>query len=225
MPPTKEEDIEKAVENIMSPFYEGGKDEDGEPNRHPFWDFYRIGGRYAGVKFEASLDPLVLESFRTWLEQEKITVSGFQAGKQEISPADQIPKVDAKWNELFPNSPLKKCPLFAHANDNRAKLFGDIMRLGDMPEKVAAAHVIIACPSFVYDDKTETGTFTGELEASSMVSDSLWNGVSHVDSKWDGLVLTAVNEHKQKKSNARADVKHLLTPNDEWLVVTVDYHT
>src|SRR5262245_27782076 len=101
LPPV--DNVEQAIGQILEPFDENGKDEDGHRNSHAFWDWYVVGGRWAGAKLQAMLDPKKLEEFNAELTKRKVTVSGIQAGKQELSPASQIPMVDALWNEFFPD--------------------------------------------------------------------------------------------------------------------------
>lgn len=69
-------DMAASVAEIMGPF-----DENGEDQPHAFWDFYVIGGRWAGQKLKASLDPKKLEAFYALLAKHKITVSGLQPCK------------------------------------------------------------------------------------------------------------------------------------------------
>lgn len=215
MPPT--DDIEAAIKSIMAPFSEN--DEDAS---HAFWDFYVIGGRWAGSKLKASLSKEKIDKFYEWLQEEKVTVAGFQAGKQEISPSSQIPKVDAKWNETFPSAEFTKCPLFAHSNDqynSESLIDGDVCSLLDLPDVMECSHVIIAKPS--YDD----GKWTGPLEAEYMLQESIWNGVTHVDTKWDGKLSTALAMYADRIKDYKAEYLEVVTPKADWLVVTVDYHS
>src|SRR6185312_2392586 len=95
MPPVA--DVKTAVAQILEPFDEQGEDEDGNPNAHGFWDWYVIGGRWAGAKLEAMFGPERLKAFRAELAERNVTISGVRFGKQELQPADQIPMVDALW--------------------------------------------------------------------------------------------------------------------------------
>lgn len=216
LPPV--ENIESALEQILQPFNENGEDEDGDSNRHAFWDFYVIGGRWAGAKLEAMLDQDKLSEFRKELATRSITVNGVQFGKPELSPASQIPLVDGLWNEYFPDSPIKVCPLLKHFNSQykHSDGFPDIMRLKDLPPSLTASHVIIAGPNWEDD---------GTLEAKYMMQDSIWNGVTHVDAKWDGNVMAVVAEHKSRLASATPEYAAKQTPQDDWLVVTIDYHS
>src|SRR6185312_17302888 len=109
------------------------------------------------------------------------TVAGLQCGKQELSPSSQIPKVDAKWNEMFPSVEFLPCPLFQHSNDQYGKglsgtLPGDVCRLDAAPPDLECEGVIFAGPAY----NSETKDHTGHLEAKFMLCDSQWNGCNHM---------------------------------------------
>jgi len=216
LPPV--DDVEQAVEQILKPFDENGKDEDGDPNRHGFWDFYVIGGRWSGVKLEVMLDPERLQVFHAELKNRKVTVSGLQFGKLTLDPGSQVAMVNSLWNEYFPESPVKVCPLFSHFNDQykHSARFPDVMRLKDMPGSLKASRVIIAGPKWNNE---------GFLAAEYMLQDSFWNGVTWVDSRWDGKVQTAIDEHNDRLKSAAPEYVARYVPKDDWLVVTVDYHS
>jgi hypothetical protein len=216
LPPV--EDVEAAVKQVLQPFDEQGVDEDGDRNSHAFWDWYVIGGRWAGAKLEAVLDPKQKDAFFEELTKRTVTVSGLQCGKQTIEPATQIQAVDALWNEMFPDAPVKVCPFFSHFNDQYkdSKGFPDIMPLKDIPKKLEAERVIIAGPSWRED---------GTLEATYMVQHSMWNGVNFVRSDWDGSVVSAIEAHKDRLKQMKHEYAEKHTPQDDWLVVTVDYHS
>lgn len=211
LPPT--DDIEGAIAAILAPFDENG---DEEIITKPFWDFYQIGGRFAGRKLLAGLGQEKVNQFYDWLQSEKITVSGLTCGKQELVPATQIPKVDAKWNEMFPSDTFQPCPIFKHSNNqhNNETLSGDICELSKIPD-LTCERVIFA--GLDYKDE--------KLEAKFMLSEDIWNGVNHIPSKWNGKVKTALNMFKRKLKNYAKDYRKKVTPKDDWLVVTVDYHS
>lgn len=204
MPPT--EDVESAVREIMKPFSEN---EDG--NNNSFWDWYVIGGRFAGAKL--NYDKSKEDAFYAWLKEEGVTVSGVQCGKQELSPDTQALKVDAKWAEMFPESGLDTCPLFAHYHDQYKDSLQppDVALLGSVAKDLSASAVIV--------------TRGDRMEAEYMIHQSMWNGVTHIDTKWDGLVLSAVEMCKERMENYKEEYKANNTPTDDWLCVTVDYHS
>lgn len=218
--------VEEAIAAVMKEYCEHGDNEDGERNRHGFWDFWSIGGRFAGTKLLAQYDEAKLEEFHAWLRQEKVTVSGVQCGKQELSPADQIPKVDAKWNEMFPSNEFLPCPLFRHSSNPYGKSLSealprDVQRLADVPETLTCSRVIFAKPS--YD--SETKQYTGPLEAEFMLVEDAWNGCNHMKVDWDGKVKTALAKYCERMKNYKQEFVAMATPKDDWLVVTVDYHS
>ena len=218
------ENIEEAIGQIMKPFdenpepKEGSDEDDASSTRYSFWDWYVIGGRWSGSKLECTLNPDRKQAFFAELTKRKITVSGVQFGKQELSPATQIPSVDALWNELFPDAAVKVCPFFSHFNDQyqHSHGFPDVMPLKDMPSCLTASHVIVAGPSWEND---------AVLEARHMVQDKTYNGISFVESAWDGLVLSAIDQHRSRLAHCKPEYAAKHMPQDDWLVVTVDYHS
>ena len=212
------DNVEEAITQIMKPFDENSSYEDDEDfSGHPFWDFWVIGGRWAGHKLTSCLDKQKMDSFYAELTDKKITVSGLQCGKQEISPSEQIPLVDEIWSSYFPEYNGRACPLFSHSNNQYVNdcLYGDVLRLKDTDENIAMSRIIFANEN--YDNSG--------LDAKEMFVKSLWNGVTHQDSAWDGTLKTAIEIYKKKIDSYKNDYKEKLTPNGDWIVVTVDYHT
>jgi len=217
MPPV--DDIEAAVEQILKDFDEQGEDEDGNANSYGFWDWYVIGGRWAGAKLEFQLGEDKIKEFRALLNEKGVTVSGFQAGKPALQPASQIEVVDALWNEYFPNSPLKQCPLFAHSNNQYDKVsgvVGDIMKFGDIDFDFTAERIIFAKPSYS-DEKI--------LQAGFMLQQDAYNGCNFMKTDWNGKFSAAKERYLKSIETYKNGYKEKYTPTDEWLVVTVDYHS
>lgn len=219
--------IEAAIESVMAQFDENQPDDDDHDTRHSFWDFYVIGGRWAGTKLMAKYDQVKISEFKKWMQDEHITVSGFRAGKQTLQPDSQIPKVVAKWNEMFPSEDVAflPCPMFSHSNDQygrdgKGMITGDICKLGEA-KNISCSRIIFAGNSFA----RETSDFTGNLEARFMLSEDFWNGVNHVKSKWDGKVKTAVEMCADNLKNAKEEYREKMLPTDDWIMVTVDYHS
>lgn len=204
MPPTA--DIDKSLISILAPF-----SEDNEDASCAFWDWWQIGGRWSGAKQEAAFPQEKLDAFRQWLTDEGVTVSGLQFGKHELSPADQIPKVDAKWREMF--GVTGPCTMFRHSNANEKTLAGDVCQLGEVSQ-ITASRVIIAGPAY-----------EGGVEACFMIEREYWNGVTHVTTAWDGTLQSALTMWKDKCANYGDEWREAHTPKSDWLVVTVDYHT
>jgi hypothetical protein len=217
--------VEDAITSILKPYCEHGDEEDGY-KKHAFWDFWSIGGRWSGNKMLAQYPKAKLDAFYDWLKSEHVTVSGLQCGKQELSPAEQIPKVDAKWNEMFPSNEFRPCPLFRHSNDPYNKtlggaLPGDVQRIADVADELTCSRVIFAAPS--YD--METKERTGPLEAVFMLIDTAWNGCNHMKVNWDGKFHSALREYLEYTKSYREDYAAKVRPTHDWLAVTVDYHS
>ena len=209
MPPT--DDVEAAVTQILTPFYEGLDHDNENANGHPFWDFWSIGGRWSGAKVRAMFSEERMDAFNAALRAAKVTVSGLVFGKEELSPCDQIPAVDALWCEHFPESPVKQCPLFKHYTGN----VGNVMRFAEIPVGITAHRVIVAGSHYKGD----------KLEVVYMIQDEAWNGVTHVKSDWDGKVMTAIEKHLKRIESYRPDYIEKVTPQPDWLVATIDYHS
>jgi hypothetical protein len=207
MPPTT--DVMGAVTRIMQPFDENLPETD-ENKSAGFWDFWEIGGRWTGEKLLCALGKERVRQFHKLLYDHNVTVSSFQAGKPTLEPASQAEKVNALWNAVFPDAPVKECPLF----DNYKGATGDIIQLGECPA-IECSHVIIAG----LDYKGEA------LQALYMLRDSVWNGVTHQDTKWDGTLASALAEWSEKLAGYKEEWRAANTPQPDWLAVTVDYHS
>ena len=204
-------DISAAVTEIMAPFYEGASNDDDHDRRHAFWDFWNIGGRWSGRKLLVQLGQERVDAFGAALNAAGITVSGFQFGKPTLNPASQLLRVNQMWNEAFPESPVKECPLFDSYKGN----YGDVMLLQDVPPGLTCDHIIIAGPNWK-DEK---------LEAQYMVRDSIWNGVTHQETAWSGRLVDAVTDWVKRLENYKPDWAETRRPAPDWQVVTVDYHS
>lgn len=212
MPPT--DDVEGAVKEIMSPFDENrsDEDEDGSDKQHVFWDWWQIGGRYSARKLRAEIGAAQLDAFHALMTERKVTVSGFQAGKPALEPVSQIPMVDQLWNETFPDSPIKQCPLFDHYKGT----VGDVSLVSETPPGLTCAHLIVAVRSPFNGDK---------LKAEVMLETSVWNGVNYIDTTWDGTVRAAIEFHEKHIDRYKPEVQEIYSIKPDWLCVTVDYHS
>lgn len=225
--PSGTDDIEAAIASVMRQFDENIDEDDEEfSSRNAFWDFYVIGGRFAGSKQLAKYDESKLEQFYQWMRDEQVTVSSLRCGKQELSPASQIGKVDAKWNEMFSTGGVMvACPIFAHSNDQYGRdgngtIEGDISTLRESRD-VKCSRVIFTGAS--YD--SEANERTGPLEAVFMLCDSAWNGVNHMGIAWDGTIGAALDLWQEKLQRYKEGYRDQMSPEDDWIVVTVDYHS
>lgn len=204
MPPT--DNVKAALEQILMPFDENG-DRELYSIQHTFWDYWTIGGRYSGSKIAQQYD---IGLFNRRLSEAKITVSGLQMGKPTLNPASQREQVEALWRETFPDAKIT-CPVFDYYNGGD----GDVATLGETTRLTQCYRVIIAGPSH---DKTV-------LAAHLMMETSYWNGVSHNSSGWDGKLDSALYAWSNELASYREDWQEGRTPTDDWLVVTVDYHS
>jgi len=202
----KTDNIEAAIKTILAPFDEGKEEDYGSG---AFWDWWVIGGRWSGIKLESKLDQDKLEEFRNKLIEMNITVSGFQCGKEEIRPASQESIVDNLWKEYFPDCGIAKCPMFKHSNSNQSIISGDIMDYDLVTDTLKISRII----------------FAGKDSAKFMLEDSYWNGVNYVDSKWNGDFKSAKEMHLKKLNMYAEEYKEKYTPMDNWVVVTIDYHS
>lgn len=226
MPPTTKQNTEAQIAFIMAPYDENidipeDRDDDdalfewASKTKQAFWDFYTIGGRFAGSKFKATLNQNKLKQFTEELDKQKITVSGIQCGKQALSPASQIPVVDKLWNEYFPGSGA--CQLFAHSNnqyDSGDAHAMDICTLDKMPHDYECEQVMIVTPQF-----------DGALGVESMFNRSIWDGRRFHDTDWSGTVGEALDRHVKRIENYVKSFQDQNTPKDDWLCVTIDYHS
>lgn len=212
IPPT--DDIDAALKSVLAPFDENISD-DCEDKRPSFWDWWIVGGRWSGSKLMSKYDAAKIDQFVTWMREEKITVSGLQFGKQELSPADQIGKVDAKWAEMF-GTEAKNCPMFKHAGDN---LPNDVCRLDEVPSSLTCERVIFAKRGY------QNGKYTGPIEAEFMLCRDQWNGCNHMKVDWNGKFHNALKKYLKSISRYEDAFKEQCTPRNDWIVVTVDYHS
>jgi hypothetical protein len=213
------EDVEKAVEEIMAPYDESPVEEDEDGlSSHAFWDFYVIGGRWAGWKLTSMLDEDKMDAFYKEMTERNVTVSGLQCGKQELQPASQIPMVDELWASYFPEYKGRACPLFKHANDQYHNdcLYGDVLRIKDVDENLKGmAKVLVA-----------SHDFSGEkLVVDFMVQDRVWNGTNYEKTIWDGTLKHALELHAKDISFYKEEYVAKHTVQDDWIMVTVDYHS
>jgi hypothetical protein len=205
MPPTN--NVEAAVSEILAPFDENAGDDEDRSSRL-FWDFWQIGGRWGSRKMTDSLGQDRLDAFYKRLTDEHITVSSFTAGKHTLQPPEQAEAVNAMWNETFPEAPVK-------VFDNYTGDTGDVMRLADTVRSLTCSHVIIAAPD--WQGKKLTAVY--------MVQDEMWNGVSFCKTTWDGTLGGALSDHAESTKGYKPEYLEKVTPLDDWLVVTVDYHS
>lgn len=209
MPPT--DDVDAAVKTILEPFNEQA-DEEGR-SRGAFYDWYQIGGRWTGYHdgYEPDKDPANFElcdicngtGFRSDAlgQQARRTAPSYTCNacgerKEDgtYTHGEQGPGKRLKWATQWKN----------HA--------GDISTLGNLKDDASCYRVIIA------------GNGHGRLEATYMLEQRVWNGVTYHNTKWDGNLKYALSAFGEHLKTYRKEFADKITPNSDWLVVTVDYH-
>jgi len=195
MPPTQ--DVEAKLQEVLKDF-----SENNEESRNAFYDYFIIGGRWSGKHNMDGFGQDKLDRFYAELTENKVTVSSIQFGKQKLSPSSQIPFVQEIWNKYFPG----ECPVFDHYTGG-----GDIITWKEAQTKD------ITCLRFLVTNK--------DFEPEYMTMDSAWNGVSWIETKWDKTVKGAFQEYTEKMSRYKEEYRIENEPKDDWLLVTVDYHS
>lgn len=205
VPPTA--NIVEAVSRVMQ-FNENDNE------RHGFYDWYVVGGRWSGEKLLCGLDQAKLDEFGQALKQAEVMVSGMQCGKQEIVKPEQVEYTDALWREMFPGKG-EHCPLFAHYNDQYANdpINVDVCRVKDIPDGLTCEALLIG--------SVKTG---GVRECEYLLRKSIWNGVVHQDTTWDGSVKKALQMYADMIKDYREEYRETRRVKDDWLCVTVDCH-
>ena len=142
------DNIEDAVREALNEYQEDPWDDwaenNNDNNKPKIYDYYSIGGRFDCSKLLDSIGEENISLFTKRLQEENITVSGAVFGKYTLQPASQIDKVNKIWNELFPNSPIKECPLFSNI-DNK---YGLIQRVKDIYEGTTAYYFLFCYDGF-----------------------------------------------------------------------------
>ena len=65
----------------------------------------------------------------------------------------------------------------------------------------------------------------GDTVANFMISQKIWNGVGLVPAAWDGKLSSAIEMWKKEAEGWRDEWHKRLIPSEDWLVVSVDYHS
>ncbi len=216
------DDVDATVTQILAPFDESGKDDDDYGRRHAFWsywNYWKIGGRWSGAKLLCLLGSDRVTAFEKALHDAGISVSTFRFGKPTLDPASQAEMVNMMWRNAFPDSPVSTCPLF----DNYQDRYGDVMPLGKCPKGLTCDSLIIAGPPWTKTN--ESPHCSDNLTARYMLHAGLWNGITWQKTTWDKTLSSAVAESIRDLKGARPEYALPRTPTDDWLVVTVDYHS
>jgi hypothetical protein len=142
-----------------------------------------------------------------------------------LQPKSQIAEVDRLWQEHFPESEIKSCPLFAHSNDQfREYLPGDVMPVSMIPKDYTSSRLIVAKPKRDWGHEGSP-IIVNEFSAETMLETEYWNGVDLVSTEWHGNVVDGLKRHENKVSSYRGDAAEEYRVRDNWICVTVDYHS
>lgn len=208
MPPRDLEDIQDAVQQVMDRYCTTEDDSESEYRFWAFWDFYLLGGRYSGRKLTNTLDQERIEAFFKALQDADIQVHVVVAGKQSVTTPEQWAQVNAIWNERFPDSGFDECPYFENAGP---VLMGDVMELGKIRvDKVECNMMIVA-------DEEGAVVFRAQ--------DSVFNGTNHETTTWNGTIQNGLELMAEMLEHYTPEYRYRVTPKDDWLVVTVDFHS
>ncbi len=207
MPPV--DDVEKAVEQIMAPFDENQPDDSEHFGKNSFWDYYSIGGRFGGSHLQSRYSAEAIEGCEREMNEVGVKVKGIQFGRPELAGSESKRKAMEVWSRHFPSEP--ECWFFTNGQRDL-----DVCKLSEVGEHLTAFHLIIASPDWADDSA---------LSAREMTSQSIWNGVSIVDTSFDGFVMKFLAGMEEKKSKATDEWKAKHLPTQDWLAVTVDYHS
>ena len=88
------------------------------------------------------------------------------------------------------------------------------IHLKDIPEDLTASHVIVAVV-----DYEGTG-----FRAYMQYMKSVWNGLNWQKTAFSGYVSDALKEYREAIAEYLPVYREKMNPQDDWLVVTVDYH-
>jgi len=196
--------VAEAVDKVMK----GTCDDEDECG---WWDWYVIGGRWSGEKEQCSYDKKAIKAFNEEMNENKITISALICGKEEISPASQIPIVDAIWRKHFPGRG-DVCPFFAHGR-NQYKRDGypsDVCCVKDIHPDLTSSRVVIAI-------QRPEG-----LKAVYMLVQEIWNSISWQETLWKGNVLDALKMYAEFRKERNHE--YYQEVRQDWLAVTVDIH-
>lgn len=205
---SSEEAIDRRLEEII---------EREHTSRWAFWDYWSVGGRWTGSHDLSHIAPSDLDAFRKAEVAHQFTVSGVQFGRPTLQPASQAEEVDRRWREAFPQSPLKQCPLFDHAGGR------DIHRLGYVGEHLTASHLILATHSHVpaEDRAPDASRWSGPLKVERMWLSQVWWAGTWMETAWDGRIP----DFEKEFGHYAPEWQEGNMPNEDWWIVTVDYHS
>lgn len=199
--------LETTLGPLLEPFSEYAPEEIA--STCTFFDYWIIGGRWSGDKLIARLDPDTIAAFNAELNSMKLTISAVQAGKPSLQPESQADQVNDLWQRYFPDC-LYPCPYFMSPWEHT---LSDICTVGQIPDGLTAHRVMIFGP-----------TYRGFTTLHTHYAREVWLGSNYMKTDWDGNVMAAIHKHQLRFSND-SDFARKARVQDDWLSVTVDYHS
>lgn len=217
IPPTK--DIKASITTVMEYFIE--EDDKGEKPKGghaDWWDFWEIGGRFSGRKIECKIDPNKLTQFNEFLKDQNITVSPVTCGKHGIE------RVDICTVATIPDELTCDRLIIAGLEPN----FEEWSRNFDLAK--AEFGVGVTEESFFHQHprwnearrKADDVTPKTELCVQRMWLLSYWNTVEWQPTAFEGNVKKALADMRTQPR--LSDEYPWCGWEDDYLVVTVDYH-
>lgn len=210
------------VETLLKPFDESAEDEEGY-SRYTFWDWWVIGGRWSCSHLLADIGKGRMDKFVE--EMPKYKVSGVQTAgglyEVPVEPDGVRDELLELWKVHFPEY-AEQCPFWGLTDQyDRGGRPNDIVPAGSISKSLTCSQLLIGWRP------KET------IRPLLMLQDDFYNGVSWQDSAWDGKVLASIEAHNEKtrarKDGAREgwweEYGSRQVVGEDWLAVTVDYHT
>ena len=218
LPPQASENIEVWITNLLTPFAVHYKDEQyGDPNPYAFYDYYRIGGGYAGRHLLQRIDPDGSRTREIWADYRAL----FDNQKHRDLDDEAVELRHRNlWRNHFPDGgPI--CPLF----QSNVKVESDICLVGELAPGLTAARMFVA--------QNRNGDTAGELPEHLnmhsvcfyMLCVEVWNGANLQRTDWNGLVSDGIERQQAHvRQHYRQEFYQDYAINDDWLVATIDYH-
>lgn len=185
--------LEERILEILLPLRKG--DDEATWPADPLFDWYKIGGRFAGTKHGLRCDPERRRKFYAALYSEAFATDEFT--KLGFWGDNQLPAVNALWRTWFPEDEVGICPFIGPYPTGDQ----DICRVDRIPDELKADTVVVGneANQVVLRLKTE-----------------IWDSARRrfLDTGFDGSVLNALRQ-------CRAQGVALA---GNWLAVTLDCH-
>ena len=195
MPPTPWFAIEDRVLDILLPLRKGDDEETWPAD--PLYDWYKIGGRFAGTKYGLGCDPKRLRKFYEELYSEAFATDVTVIGGARFWSDSDLPKVNALWRKWFPEDEVGTCPFIGPYPTGEQ----DICRVDRIPDELAADAVVVG-------NEADQVVFRLAIE--------IWDSARQEFQRtgFDGSVPDAL-----RRCRAQG-----IEPAGDWLAVTLDCH-